>query len=404
MDSFDFLTVANLLAISKRYVQLPVAVTRTRKKFVEALRALPEHVLSKIKQEATSAVTQGKVKNRPRRADDSRPRKRAKRSEIHPAPTHAWDEVPFETRVFNQVTESQVDAIVQSDFLRAPPTEVLKSRLTRYIDASGEAALEQRVCGSCARIRFRHQLLEVPISRLPNKTLLCPTTRHPAHVLHNGLLLHQPSIGNDGTTLLICMECFNSLKNNKRPQFSLGNNMWVGDVPLELQDLTLPERMLIARYFLAAFIVKLFPKQRGARAWDHAQMHNGLRGNVSTYRLDPKQVASIVDGRTYPPHPRILSATIGITFVGPKGCREPMMPNMFHVRRRKVKEALIWLKDNNPLYGDIEISETSLELLPVDGVPEQLMETAKYSTATDKLDREHAGYVPRDAAEDEECK
>ena len=61
-------------------------------------------------------------------------------------------------------------------------------------------------------------------------------------------------------------------------------------------------------------------------------MYTGLRGNVSTYRLDPRQVASMIDGRLFPPPAKILSATIGITFVGPKGLCESTMPAMFRVR------------------------------------------------------------------------
>lgn len=74
-----------------------------------------------------------------------------------------------------------------------------------------------------------------------------------------------------------------SLKKETHPKFSLGNNLWLGNIPRELQDLTLPEKMLIAVYFPATYIVKLFPKQKGAHTWDHAQMHNGLCGNISTY-------------------------------------------------------------------------------------------------------------------------
>jgi hypothetical protein len=172
--------------------------------------------------------------------------------------------------------------------------------------------------------------------------------------------------------------------------------MWIGDVPRELKGLTLLERTLIAIYFPVAYIVKLYPKQKGARAWDQSQMHNGLKGNVSTYRLDPAQVASMIDGRIYPAPSRILSATIGVTFVGPKGLTEATMPTMFRVRRWRVQEALVWLKANNPLYENIEISQERLLQLPEDGIPEEIILTAKHSLDTHSLDREHAGYVPED--------
>jgi len=108
--------------------------------------------------------------------------------------------------------------------------------------------------------------------------------------------------------------------------------MWIGDIPRELQNLTLPERLLLAKYFPSAYIIKLFPKQKNAHMWDRKQMYSALKGNVTAYRLDPRQVADLIDGRLFPPPAKILSVTIRITFVGPKGLCESTMPAMFRVR------------------------------------------------------------------------
>lgn len=69
-----------------------------------------------------------------------------------------------------------------------------------------------------------------------------------------------------------------------------------------------------------------------------------------------------------------------------------------------MKEALLWLKVNNPLYRDIVISEERLLGLPEDGIPEELTMTAKYSADLDAVEREHGGYVPTDAADEMEGK
>ena len=42
----------------------------------------------------------------------------------------------------------------------------------------------------------------------------------------------------------------------------------------------------------------------------------------------------------------------------------------FKVRKLSVERALIWLKDNNPIYCDVSIDWEILDSLPVDGVPE----------------------------------
>ncbi|KAM6501892.1 hypothetical protein JOM56_001869, partial [Amanita muscaria] len=192
----------------------------------------------------------------------------------------------------------------------------------------------------------------------------------------------------------LCADCLVKLRAGRTPPLSLANAMWIGKVPLCLSILTLPEQILIAKYYVAAWIVKLYPKQIGSAFWDQRGMHKGFRGNISTYRLDPSQVADLVDGRTLPPSPTILTVMIGITFVTPKGRPEPTMPDTFRVRRERVREALQWLKKNNPLYANIVISDENLNALPVDGVPNELTETAQVSNEVEMVGSEHGGYVP----------
>ncbi|PPQ73393.1 hypothetical protein CVT25_004618, partial [Psilocybe cyanescens] len=377
------------------------------------IATFPEHVVNAITADAAATVAAGEGRyarpgNQRRRATDDigtvRTMKRQRREELPRSATPETDsDEDTERDDFYEVSERRIEEVIQSDFLSAPTTDTLKERLGLFIDATSNEALRRRTCGSCARDRPEEDLREKDLDEIPNKELLAPTTPHPAHVLMDGMLVHGDSVINDGNTLIICSECYNSLKTEKRPKFSLGNDLWIGDVPKELQDLTLPERMLIAVYFPAAYIVKLFPKQKGAQAWDRAQMHNGLRGNVSTYRLNPNQVTSMLEGglKTYPRPPKILPATIGVTFVGPKGLPESSMPTMFRVRRRRVRDALRWLKINNTLYADITISEENLTLLPEDGIPEELIMTAKHSADIEAVEREHSGYVPEDAADEE---
>jgi len=100
------------------------------------------------------------------------------------------------------------------------------------------------------------------------------------------MLLHQSSI-DSANNADICNKCKRSLDADRIPKHALANNLWIGDVPRELQDLTLPEWVLIAKYYPAAYIIKLFPKKKGFYSWDQNKMHNGLKGNVSTYKLDP---------------------------------------------------------------------------------------------------------------------
>ncbi|RDB26251.1 hypothetical protein Hypma_006070 [Hypsizygus marmoreus] len=170
--------------------------------------------------------------------------------------------------------------------------------------------------------------------------------------------------------------------------------MWIGEIPHELAVLTLPEKLLIAKYFPAAYIVKLFPKKKGARHWDKKTMHSGLKGNVSTYQLDNSEITSMIQGKEMPRPVMILSSIIGVTFVGPKGIPESTLPNFLLVRRERVFKALRWLQANNPLWRDVIISQDRLDQLPVNGVPMEILAGIKHSTDTGVLERERDGYVP----------
>ena len=296
------------------------------------------------------------------------------------------------------------EQLVASEFLTSPSQSTLDDIISRFIDATGNAALETVACGSCAREMNKDECKEIPLKDIPKKHHLLPHALHPAHELVNGLLIYAPALGTSKETMYLCDECRNQLEKDVQLRLSLSNGMWVGDVPRELQNLTLPEQLLIAKYYTSAYIIKLFPKQKNKFTWDCRQMHSAMKGNVSTYRLDPHQVAGMIDGKLFPPPAKILSATIGITFVGPKGLRESTMPAMFRVRRWRIREALLWLKANNPIYSDIEISEERLFELPEDGIPEELIMTAKHSADMEVVEREHEGYVPADLGDNTEGK
>ncbi|KAF7305862.1 ATP-dependent DNA helicase [Mycena chlorophos] len=184
------------------------------------------------------------------------------------------------------------------------------------------------------------------------------------------------------------------------PPLSLANNMWIGSVPFVLEILTLPEKLLIALYFPAAYVVKLFPKRGRHTKWNEETINSGMRGNVSTYRLNTKDIADMVTGNLMPRPIGILAAVVSVTFVGAKNLPLLLLPEMFDVRRQRVLDALTWLKANNDVYRHIEISRERLEALPEAGVPDSIRLNAHYAEDASILDREHSGYVPVDLGDD----
>ncbi|KAF7318776.1 ATP-dependent DNA helicase [Mycena chlorophos] len=243
-----------------------------------------------------------------------------------------------------------VDELIEGPFMRVPDAKVIEGCIARCIDRTSNQALKK---------------------------------------------------GREALPYFICAHCSSRLSLSRTPATVAANNLWVGDVPFVLAILTLPERLLVALYFPAAYVVKLFPKKAGGKKWDKEKINSGLRGNISTYRLNTNDIADMLTGNLMPRPVSILASIITVAFVGARTCR-CYSCRTSSVRRQRVADALLWLKQNNPLYANVEVSPERLSQLPVGGIPEEIMLNARYSEEESILDKEHAGYVPVDLGDLEE--
>ena len=306
----------------------------------------------------------------------------------------------------SQTTSAPASVTDDDDYLRPVSEECRKNCLSKFVDATGTRATRLSVCAVCAGRFFHSETVSMPVSELQRGGKLCPASSHPAHILTDGMLLHQSDDAIYQTEdkrfcAHVCNTCANALERQKTPSLALANGMWIGDIPLELLLLTLPERILVARFFPAAYIVKLFPQKKGARTWaSPSSLHCGLRGNVSTYPLNTDQISHMVGDLCMPPSASILAATIGVTFVGPKTLPQKTLPGFLRVNRARVRIALKWLKANNPIYSNIYVSSERLNELPLDGIPDEILSVTKYSSNTSLLAEESAGYVPEEPDDD----
>jgi len=57
-------------------------------------------------------------------------------------------------------------------------------------------------------------------------------------------IFYKKGYNSDTKTGYICQQCYSALNKNKVPIFSSANKMWIGDVPLVLQQLTIAEEKL----------------------------------------------------------------------------------------------------------------------------------------------------------------
>ena len=138
--------------------------------------------------------------------------------------------------------------------------------------------------------------------------------------------------------------CFRCQSSKKRCKFGPLNNMDPGPVPPELQGLTQLEEMLISR---GNPIMRIYTRPGG---------QHGYRGHVLSLSQNIKDFA-----RRLPHDVQDLAVLV---------VRRPTTNNQFvdlKVRRQRVLDALLWLRNHNPLYSDIQIDQARVASLPLDG-------------------------------------
>ncbi|XP_034232800.1 uncharacterized protein LOC117640409 [Thrips palmi] len=124
-----------------------------------------------------------------------------------------------------------------------------------------------------------------------------------------------------------------------------------GVVPPELERLSFVEAQLIARIHPVVSVYKI----RGHQF--------GYRGNVINF---PQEVNDLA--RALPHRIQDLSSIIAVRQQRADGHVD------FRVRAGVVRQALLWLRDNNPYYANVEVSEGNLALLPEDGDAYQVVQ------------------------------
>jgi len=194
----------------------------------------------------------------------------------------------------------------------------------------------------------------------------------------------------------ICDECFDSLVANHLPKLALANNIWIGSIPFTLRILTFAESLLIARHHPRCYVFKMFPKDAG-RGVNPDHLQHGMSGNVTLYETNMMAISAMLQGQLLPLPLNTLASILAITFISSKKLGKNWMRSLFHIQRRAVLDALLWLKENNPLYGDVDVSLERIESLPLDDIPEQLEALVRQESNEAIATHERDLYVPDDS-------
>lgn len=385
----------NKMKLSLHPFPLPKSVTRKKKAEVARyILALPLDLRTRVRRFLDDEGYREDLQREDKRRKD-RERMRLQREEEH----QAREEERLAARRTVQTADSP------GCYLELP-TEQERLDLHRdYIKKTGNEALKHAVCLSCARWLPFAEGEELQLSQVPNSHLLKPSTEELCmrSNLKDGLLLATEHIYHVGEQLAEggwwCDPCLRHLRQGKKiPPLALANNMWIGPQPKELTCLSMSEQLLIARAFPRCYVYKLYPKDGGHRP---DSLQRGMKGNVTSYAMNTNDVAHMVDGALYPHKPSILPSLIGVCFMGRGALPRNWLKETFGVRRALVRKALQWLKSNNPLYDDIEISEDNLDLLPEDGVPEEIELACREENDAEIAAREAASYVPDEFDDDD---
>ncbi|KIO19383.1 hypothetical protein M407DRAFT_223170 [Tulasnella calospora MUT 4182] len=141
------------------------------------------------------------------------------------------------------------------------------------------------------------------------------------------------------------------------PRLALANKLYLGDVPMELQDLTMVEEAMIARCRAKAWIV-----QRKETNVGMPNAQRGLKGHIIIYPQRPEALATIL-----PPSLEEVLTPICVIFVGSAPPSKEWLEQHakpLTVRKEKIRSALLWLKAHKPLYSEIDINHAMIDSLP----------------------------------------
>jgi hypothetical protein len=265
---------------------------------------------------------------------------------------------------------------IRENWPKLVPMNTKEQIIRNFREATSSAALSSFTCACCARklpiadrVRKLHteidlDLLESPSFHWNDESFAPPPTPFETGPLRNKIL-EEDGVSEEGgnITLELCNYCSRGLRERRLPKHALANRLYSGPVPNELKDLTMIEESMIARARSKSWIVKL-QEQESDSVSPTAQ--RGLRGHTIIYPQSPDQLTNVL-----PPSIEDTLSYVCVIFVGsskltPEWLKEKAKP--LAVRKAKVRAALEWLKYNNPLYKNVEISSDNLAALPTNDV------------------------------------
>lgn len=119
-----------------------------------------------------------------------------------------------------------------------------------------------------------------------------------------------------------------------------------------------------------------------------------MTGNVMLYNMNTNAIIMMLERQLILQPAIQLASVLAITYVGRKKLPKSWLKSTFQVHHRIIYEALVWLKANNKIYSNIDISAEQLASLPEDDIPLEILAVVRHEEQDEVVDCEYAGYVP----------
>lgn len=237
------------------------------------------------------------------------------------------------------------------------PESTLKECYTSYRNSIQYIPLS--ICASCGADDRQRTGSYIPVSSLPPMDNLVVNDHHilehsdPSRFKYidkrlDGLLLQPKGIravdrACSQVELYLCSSCYAALSKHNMPRLALNNNLYRGELPSYLQDITWVEEMACALYRTTAHVARIYGSSSDT---DPLQ----LRGNTCAH---PMNIFS--NATTLPWSPTDLNDLITIIFIGPRKLRKEDWAKLtpYFVRKAKIVALLEFLRAHNKLYMNL---------------------------------------------------
>ncbi|CAM4985043.1 unnamed protein product [Rotaria socialis] len=295
-----------------------------------------------------------------------------------------------------------------------------ETRLQQFLQQMSMSALAETTCSVCNVRTAANKSKKIPVSKIPNAHLLEVSDEHKDLIISNqsstaqnssGINIHTAEHDQSSSPLnspyfycknriisyanglsqqnrvsmcTVCQKCYDSLSKKHIPKFSPANNMWLGDVPTELQGLTIPEEKLISLYRHNSCVIK-----RHSPFHSTTTAQSALKGNCITFLQNIPNIVSSLPLRLDD-----LCEALKVIFVGARPPERIQLKKVLTVRKKKIIQALYWLKKHNLLYQNVDINLENIAQLPEDDVPEFLISTMEERIGDEEIPSERVGYIP----------